>query len=121
MRIAIFLLLTSITFTLQAADSKGQYAVWGPGQKSCHAYSEAREAGDYDDYKYFVMGYLTAYNTLTDKTYRISGDKNFDQILEWLDNYCEPKAVHSFEQAVASFIVDSHESRLTRPASQYQR
>lgn len=121
MRFIIFLLTASLSLTIQAVDSDGNYAVWGPGQRSCHNYTKSREAGDYDDYKHFVMGYFTAYNTLTNETFRISGDKNINDVLTWLDDYCEPKGIHGFEQAVANFIVEHHETRLTRPPSQFQR
>jgi hypothetical protein len=121
MRMAIFVLLTCLSGSLAAADRNGNYAVWGPGQKSCYSYSQAREAGNDDAYKYFVMGYLTAYNTLTDETYRVSGEMDLAEILSWLDDYCGPKAVHGFEQAVTTFIVEHHEQRLIKPLSEYRR
>lgn len=121
MRILIFILMYTASLAAFSADSDGNYAVWGPGQKSCYNYTKAREANDYNDYKYFIMGYFTAYNTLTDKTYRISGEMNLDEILGWLDNYCEPKGVHGFEQAVTNFIVEHHETRLTQSISKFQR
>lgn len=111
MRIPAILLTSILTLPALAADADGNYAVWGPGEKSCYSYTKARKADDYEDYRYFIMGYLTAYNTLTENTFRISGDKNMSQILEWLDAYCEPKGVHGFEQAVANFIVEHHETR----------
>ena len=121
MRTFIFLLLSGLALTVSAADQDGNYAVWGPGQKSCYNYSNARTAGEHGDYKYFIMGYLTAYNTLSEKTYRISGNKNLKEILKWMDGYCDENGVHSFEQAIANFIVEHHDTRYSQPASRFWR
>ena len=56
-----------------AADSTGSYAIWGAGQKSCFRYSNTRNADDDRSYRFYLMGYLTAYNMHTPETYRISG------------------------------------------------
>lgn len=121
MRIIVTLLASILSLSVYAADKDGNYAVWGPGEKSCYSYMKAREADNYDDYKHFIMGYLTAYNTLTEETFRISGDKNMSQILEWVDSYCEPKGVHGFEQAVTNFIIEHHETRQAQARSQLRR
>lgn len=121
MRIIVLLLTGILTLSVHAADKDGNYAVWGPGEKSCFNYMKARESDNYDDFKYFIMGYLTAYNTMADETFRISGDKNMSQILEWVDNYCEPKGVHGFEQAVSNFILEHHETRQDQARPQFPR
>lgn len=115
MRNLILMLLICASFTAYARDKNGNYAVWGPGDKSCFSYNNARKADKYDEYKYFIMGYLTAYNTLTPDTYRISGMDQFPDVLKWLDDYCQKTPVHGFEQAVSDYIVAHHESRLARP------
>lgn len=94
-----------------AADASGNYAIWGVGKKSCIRYSDTRASSDADDYKQYVMGYLTAYNLMAEDTYRISGSKNLEDIMVWLDEYCELKAIHSFEQAMTEFIIESYDSR----------
>lgn len=121
MRILILILLACACMQANAMDKDGNYAVWGPGQKSCFNYSNARNSGHDDDYKYFVMGYLTAYNTLTVKTYRISGAETFADVLGWLDNYCEEKQMHGFEQAVSDYIIAHHETRLSQPPASFGR
>ncbi len=57
------------------------------------------------------MGYLTAFNILTPETYRLSGNKNLNEILVWFDEYCELKAINAFELALADFVREHFESR----------
>ena len=46
------------------------------------------------------MGYITAYNVLVPNTYNIAGDMKADQMLLWLDGYCDDHKTGSFETAV---------------------
>ncbi|MEJ2762027.1 MAG: hypothetical protein P8126_11015 [Gammaproteobacteria bacterium] len=114
MRILIFLILAGVSFLSHAVDKKGNYAVWGVGQKSCFSFTRARASGKYDEYKYFTMGYLTAYNALIPDTYRISGVKSFPDVMTWLDKYCQKKPVHSYNRAIGDYIVAHHDSRLAK-------
>ena len=111
MKFILVMLLALFSISAYAADAQGNYAIWGAGKKSCISYTKAREAGDYDSFKHYLMGYLTAYNLLAENTYRISGNKNLDEMLVWLDDYCELKAIHSFEQALTELIVENYETR----------
>lgn len=98
-----------------AADGAGNYAIWGKGNKSCFNYLRDREQQEDADYKSYVMGYLTAYNTLSPETYSISGAMKLGDIMAWIDDYCDLQQVHGLEQALANFIVKHHDSRLRRP------
>jgi len=104
-----------VTVSGYAADKSGHYAIWGPGNKSCHSYNLARAADTYDHFKNYLMGYLTAYNYLTPETYRVEGDMDINQILSWFDAQCELKPISSFEEAIANFINEHHDQRLKRP------
>jgi hypothetical protein len=104
-------LLFLFSQTVLAADKSGNIAIWGAGQKSCFSYSSVRKSNDDAYYKYYLMGYLTAYNAQTPETYRISGKLNMAEILSWLDNYCESKQVHGFDQAVVEFITEHFPER----------
>ncbi len=120
--IAIFILLLSFQpMVTQATDKNGSYAIWGMGRKSCYSYNLAREAGDYVRYKDYLMGYLTAYNAMAEDTYRIAGKMELDDILEWMDDYCEFKQVHSFELALADFINEHKEKRMKKAPSKRLR
>lgn len=105
-------LLLALSFSARAMDTNGNYAVWSVGKKSCYSYSKAREGEEQDKYKTFIMGYLTAYNAITAETYSISGSMTLPQILEWLDDYCELKPVHSFELALTEFLTSHKEKRM---------
>jgi hypothetical protein len=121
MRILLIAFLASISMPSMAMDKNGNFAVWGPGRHSCYSYSQARKAEKYDQYKYYIMGFLTAYNTLTPDTYQISGVDKFPDVLTWLDNYCDKKPMQGFEQAVSGYIVAHHGSRLSAPPTIYGR
>jgi hypothetical protein len=119
---AVFLLLLSLLPTaILAADNNNNYAIWGMGRKVCNNYNKAREAEDYVRYKDYLMGYLTAYNKLAQDTYRVSGKKDLNEILEWMDEYCETKQIHSFESAVTDFIIEHTEDRIKRSPSKFLR
>jgi len=104
-------LLMIFAHTAIAADKSGNFAIWGAGQKSCYNYSNARKSEDDSYYRYYLMGYLTAYNTQTPETYRISGNKNLSDILTWLDNYCESKQVVGFDHALGDFTAEHYPGR----------
>jgi hypothetical protein len=88
----------------QAADPDGLYAIWGLGQTSCHQYNQAREKDAQGDYKVYLMGYLTAYNTFSPDTYSLSADKPLPEILAWLDKYCTAHQVDGFDRAARQLV-----------------
>jgi hypothetical protein len=120
--IAVFILFLSFQpIITQAADKNGSYAIWGMGRKTCYSYNLAREAEDYVRYKDYMMGYLTAYNAIAEDTYRISGKMDLNDILEWMDDYCELKQVHAFELALADFINEHKDTRIKKARSKHLR
>lgn len=102
--IAFAALLTSTSCF--AADAAGNFAVWGLGGASCHAYTVARKAKKDGPYKTYLMGYLTAFNTLTPNTARVTGHANLNQILDWLDKYCHKSQIDSYESALHHLAVE---------------
>lgn len=100
-----------------SADSSGNYAVWGVGKKSCFKYTKAREADDYANYLQYIKGFLTAFNMLFEDTYSISGRMNFNEILEWMDDYCETSQINAFEQALLEFVGEHEDGRLKEAKS----
>lgn len=115
------LALTMTTATVHAADKDGNYAVWGMGNSSCNAYNNDRAEGKTDPYKYYVMGYLTAYNVHQQETYSISGAQPMPDIMSWFDDFCTNNAIHSFESALVNYISENYPDRLKRPPSPFQR
>lgn len=105
-----FVLLASAPWA-GAADKEGNYAVWGPGQRSCNQYMESREAGSIEEFKLFAMGYMTAYNTFVPETYRNPSDLDVQGVLEWLDKYCDVTRVDSFERALKLMMEHFHPTR----------
>lgn len=117
MKTKIFLMLLTLTFAnlSWAADKAGNYAIWGSGNKSCFKYNKNREENNDKAFKDYVMGYMTAYNTVSDDTYSISANMNLEEILGWIDDYCGEKQVHGFEQALTSYILEHYKTRFKKP------
>ncbi|MCS3902722.1 hypothetical protein J2T55_000726 [Methylohalomonas lacus] len=105
--------VVSVLFSssLYAADAEGNYAIWGMGNASCHSYNKAREKDGTDEFRYYIMGYLTAYNVHQSETYSISNLQEMPDIMAWFDDFCTNNAVHSFESALANFISEHYEDR----------
>lgn len=101
-----------------AADSEGNYAIWGEGGASCFKYSKARVAEKDGAFKAYLRGYLTSYNTTSDDTYSISGAKNLTSMLEWLDEYCDEKSIDSYDRAIQMMISDIEDDRYKTPNTQ---
>lgn len=104
--ILLTLFISTPTLYSHAADTKGNYAIWGEGSLSCHQFSKSRKAKDDALLKAYLRGYLTAYNTLTTDTYRITGKMNLPQVLTWLDEYCDKKAIDSFDRAIQMLLTE---------------
>jgi len=118
---SILFLLAMIPVQSQAVDSKGHFAIWGKGNKSCHSYNISRNTDEEQRYKDYIMGYLTAFNVQLPETYRVAGQMNLNDILAWLDDYCELKPVIAFEQSLADFITENYDERMKKSPSKYRR
>ena len=115
MKIIITIFIIGLSLQVRAVDQSGNYAIWGKGQKSCFRYLKERAAGEDRDYRVYLMGYLTAYNAVTPETYSISRDMHLDEILSWVDDYCDSNGMHSLEQTLMEFIVNHYERRFQAP------
>ncbi len=94
-----------------AADKSGNYAIWGKGNKSCFHYLKDRDAGKDTAYKNYIMGYLTAYNAMMPETYSISKNMKLDEIMTWMDDYCDLKQMSGLELSLIEFIATHYENR----------
>lgn len=119
--LSILFLLTMLPLQSQAADSNGHFAIWGKGNKSCHSYNISRDTEEEQEYKDYIMGYLTALNVQLPDTYRVSGEMNLNDILAWLDDYCGLKPILAFEQSLADFIKDNYDKRMKKSPSKFRR
>ena len=110
--LTIILIMMLTPTTILAVDRSGNYAVWGVGKKSCFGYSQAVAGNEIVKYKHYMQGFLTAYNIFTENTYNITGKMNENQIVEWINNYCEENPMSSFENALTSFTFDHYAKRM---------
>lgn len=120
MKIIIILLMLLTVANSHAEDAKGNFAIWGVGNKSCFSYDSARENNNYDDYKNFLMGFLTAYNALAPDTFRISGNMDIDAIIDWIDAHCETNKLHAFQQGISTYIIAHTDKRLKKSPQRSQ-
>jgi len=118
---SILFLLALIPLQSQAADSNGHFAIWGKGNKSCHSYNISRNSDEEQRFKDYIMGYLTAFNVQMPETYRVAGHMKLDEILIWLDDYCQLKPIMAFEQSLADFIVENYDKRMKKSPSKFRR
>jgi hypothetical protein len=98
-----------------SADAAGNYAIWGLGQSSCHKFNKAVEQGETRQYKDYLMGYLTAFNTLSENTYNIAGTTKLNEIEASIANYCAQHQIESFNRAIQQFATENFDSRFTVP------
>lgn len=100
-----------------AADAQGNYAIWGAGGRSCNQFAQSRpDAAKAATFRDYLMGYLTAVNTLVPETYDALGGESLETSLSWLSDYCDAHKMDSFERAVGQLILARHDQRLQGPA-----
>jgi len=109
------LFLQVFAATAWAADAAGNYAIWGAGRESCYRFLQSTDGEASDRYKIFVMGYLTAFNTLRDETYNATGAQTLDVSLGWLADYCELHQMDSFDRAIQQMLMANYDSRQRVP------
>lgn len=94
------LVLVTQSGAVHAADRDGNYAVWGIGAKSCNMYNQAAEAGETGEFRHYVMGYLTAYDTFVPDTYRLGAGLDLPGVIALVADYCGRVPMDSFERAL---------------------
>lgn len=105
-----------VSCALSAADGQGNYAIWGAGGRSCNQFSQSRpDAAKLATFRDYLMGYLTAFNTLAPDTYDALGGESLETSLNWLDEYCGQHKMDSFERAVGQLLLTRHEQRSRTP------
>jgi len=70
------------------------------------------EVENFDAYRNYIKGFLTAYNIFTEKTFSITGSMKEKQIVEWLNNYCKEEPMSTVENALTSFTFEHYDNRL---------
>lgn len=120
-RLSLALVAASACGSTQAMDDNGNYAIWGFGNKSCNAYASSRAADEALEFRHYIMGYLTAYNTLSPNTPNITGRKTLPELAEWLDDYCEQNPMDSFDRALKMLVTDVEPSRTVKTGSGWGR
>ena len=121
MRMIVCFVLMTLLLQAWAADKSGNYAIWGKGQKSCYRYLKDRSAAEDGSYKDYIMGYLTAFNAVTPETYSISSDMKLDDIMAWVDDYCDANQMGGLEASMLEFINNHYEKRYRTPPSSIGR
>lgn len=108
----LLLTLASVPVVGNTADGQGNYAIWGPGGNSCNHFNHAFEKNDVGDYQAYLMGYLTAINTLTPDTYEATGRNSITESLKAVADYCATNPIDSVDRALHHLLDATHESRV---------
>lgn len=114
--------LTAASLPALAADAGGNYAIWGAGGRSCHQFDvAAANPAEVAAFRDFLMGYLTAFNTLAPETYDALGGQPLEGALEWLRDYCDQHQMDSFERALGQLLLARHDERSRVPPGSGRR
>jgi hypothetical protein len=70
------------------------------------------EVENFNAYKSYMKGFLTAYNIFTEKTFSISGSMKEKQVIEWLNDYCKENPMSTVESALTSFTFEYYDNRM---------
>lgn len=99
--------------TVIARDVNDEYAVFGSGGKTCKSFSLASNLGgrQYDIYESWLLGFFSAYNESTPSTYNILGARRLDQIIAWLEEYCQANPNEFFVSAAATLVARLYPTR----------
>ena len=122
--VALTLLL--VTTAALAGDNKSNKYIVGGGvggvdcPQFASAMSRAKTQGigsvGYANETYgftmYVLGFQTAYNLQTKDTCDIFGNFSTDQLLAWLDNYCQANPLQKFGSAVIALAQEIYGNRV---------
>src|SRR5262249_57656 len=104
-RCLLGVLLCLLAGTTSAADRAGNYAIWGAGGRSCHQLESAGgDATRLAPFRDYLMGYLTAVNSLAGDTYDAVGGQSLETAMQWIGEYCAQHHMDSFERAIAQVL-----------------
>jgi hypothetical protein len=110
--IALLLHLPAGTF---ARDFSGRFETLGAGGGTCGRYTtvylnrQTDNAPLFANTQYFsvihwMMGYLSAYNAMTDGVYSIIGNSDSNALGAWLYNYCQSHPLENVSEAMPTLI-----------------
>ena len=111
-KIICALLLQIAACRAHAADAAGNYAIWGVGGSSCHQFLKSANDESRNHYRVFVMGYLTAFNTLTAETYSATGAQTLEVSIDAIEAYCIVHQMDSFDRAIQQLLTSLYASRV---------
>jgi hypothetical protein len=96
------------------ADADGRFAIKGAGVTTCERFVKEREAGStaYLQYAGWVMGYVSAVNTLEEDTFDIAPWEGTDLLLAILAANCAEHPEAPFAAAVQGMVESLHRDRL---------
>jgi len=109
-------LTAALTFAaggLQAADADGYYYSLAPSpdKQSCGSFNAAVAKGenqsdwrDWNQFKTYTNGFLTAVNWQMENTYDIEGGKGRDAIMGWLQKYCAENPLDNYPKANVELV-----------------
>lgn len=106
------LALATVVAGVEARDAENNYVIYGLGGVSCGQWLHFREAKNDMALASWVLGYITAINTMPGHM-DIAGGTDADGMLAWIDKYCSENPLDSVSAATSSLVSDLYK-RLAR-------
>ena len=87
-----------------AYDNKLEYFVLA--SVSCGKWIKAAENNNHSPYDWYVMGYLTAFNSRVKGIFNIAEGLDMPSIYLWLDKYCHENPLLFIYSGLSKFVED---------------
>ena len=110
--ISAILMFASVS--VQAADSKGQFAIKGVGNVACKQYIQESKERSHNAFLFagWINGYLTAQNQHLADTFDVTSWETIHTLANYVGHYCEKNPDKSFYLAVATMLNAMFEKRI---------
>ena len=110
-RLLLLFVLTTVTAISYGKDMDGDFVVFGVGEHKCINYLTNRKEPEFEYYREWLSGYLSAFNVIMANTYDIMGDRSYRQIINWLNQYCRKNQQEYFVNAMAELTSKLYPAR----------
>ncbi len=103
-------IVIAIGLALWATGASAEYAVLGPGNRSCGYWEQQRRTGNAYGLQAWVLGYLTRANYDEGRNRDLTAGTDAQGIFVWIDNYCRANPLKDVA-AAAEHLVETLEKR----------
>lgn len=110
------LLATPLVLSLLITFSAGASVDVGEGARTCKEYAK-KPLDKKATYIHWTQGFFSAFNALDPKTHNITGEKDYNWVRLWLDDYCKAHPEQYFGEAVRVLLEELYPNRTPKVAA----